>query len=89
MKLGQLPGFTAEHSLNSSTGETFRTTLRYASIGSSVHPQRARGPWGPIGLPGQDCDGACLHICMTFGGGADCFARCRDNCADASLMFTR
>ncbi len=55
------------------------------TLGSGkVYPQRATGPYGPIGLPGQDCFGACFHMCMTFGGGWQCMERCLDTCRDSS-----
>jgi hypothetical protein len=25
---------------------------------------RPTGPYGPIGLPGQNCVGACIHVCL-------------------------
>lgn len=85
MNPAHLPEFTAERALDPSGGR-FRTTRRAPTAGRGVYPQAARGPWGPIGLPGQDCEGACLHICMTFGGGPNCQSECRRNCWDVSYL---
>jgi hypothetical protein len=77
------PGFTAEASL-------YKTSRPYGMVATSealnaspgLYLQRVRGPTGPIGLPGQDCDGACSHICMIFGGGSQqCFDSCRSTCS--------
>jgi hypothetical protein len=50
--------------------------------GGTVYPQRAIGPGGPIGLPGQDCYGACFHLCAKTGGtiNSPFFNQCMDNC---------
>lgn len=45
--------------------------------------ERPSGPGGPIGLPGQDCVGACWHICMSFGGGLACVANCLSTCRES------
>jgi hypothetical protein len=90
---GDMPGFTAEASLNK-TNKLYgtATTLETTQGDRIVHPQRATGPTGPIGLPGQDCAGACLHICMTFGGGStfglgDCINQCLSTCTNPSLQY--
>ncbi len=47
----------------------------------AVVPLRVRGPFGPIGLPGQDCEGACLHVCMMTGWGSQqCLRSCLSTC---------
>jgi len=84
--MNKVPGFTAEASL-------YKTSKPYARleamrISRTVHPQRYTGPFGPIGLPGQDCHGACLHMCMTFGGGRSldqCMDICRSTCGEFSF----
>jgi hypothetical protein len=79
----KLPGFIAEPSvyqpINSyATAVTFEATQK----GCTVYPQRASGPGGPIGLPGQDCYGACFHLCVTTTGTTDgpFFNHCMDQC---------
>jgi hypothetical protein len=79
----RMPKFTAEDSL-------YQTTRPYCIVGdfkgnqpsAMLYLQRPTGPTGPIGLPGQDCYGACLHVCMTFGGGPNCVADCFSECVD-------
>ncbi len=85
---GDLPGFTAEASLYR-TDRLYRmtTTLEPMQGSRTVGPQRATGPFGPIGLPGQDCEGACWHICMTFGGGLNCIDECRNTCTDLRSQY--
>jgi hypothetical protein len=80
-----MPGLTAEASLYKTREFHWMSTTLEPTLGSgTVYPQRATGPFGPIGLPGQDCAGACLHVCMTFGGGfnlAHCMSECLGTCA--------
>ena len=57
-----------------------RKSTRGPAVSDAVVPLRVRGPFGPIGLPGQDCLGACLHVCMTFGGGQQCLLSCMRTC---------
>jgi hypothetical protein len=84
--MSTMPGFTAEASL-------FRSRRSYSISAAPdatpsptpVQMSRATGPYGPIGLPGQGCDAACWHICMTVGGGGffdQCMASCRGSCTD-------
>jgi hypothetical protein len=86
-----IPGFTAETSLYRTSGHYSAAMNRAASRGShgDVRPQflvarslaRATGPYGPIGLPGQDCAGACWHICMSFPY-PGCMESCAQTCKD-------
>jgi hypothetical protein len=57
-----------------------RKSTRGPAVSDAVVPLRVSGPFGPIGLPGQDCFGACLHVCMTFGGGQQCLLSCMRTC---------
>jgi hypothetical protein len=52
--------------------------------GGAYRLERPSGPFGPIGLPGQDCAGACWHICMSFGGGPRCLESCLLSCREVS-----
>jgi len=85
-----IPEFNAEASLyKKSKPYVVDGTRQITQLGTQVCPQILRGatgPFGPIGFPGQDCSGACWHVCMTVGGGADCIAHCKDTCT--SLGFT-
>jgi hypothetical protein len=85
---GDTPGFTAEASLYK-TNKLYRmaATLEPMQGSHTVRPQRATGPFGPIGLPGQDCEGACWHMCMTFGGGLNCRDACRSTCTDLPSLY--
>ena len=85
--MNTMPGFTAEASL-------FRSSRSYSANSApdatrspdAVQMSRATGPYGPIGLPGQGCDGACWHICMMMGRGGffdRCIASCRASCSDS------
>jgi hypothetical protein len=76
-----IPGFTAEASLYKTRKPYgMAATFEASEVRAKLYLQRVSGPWGPIGLPGQDCLGACLHICMTFGGGAACRDSCLSTC---------
>jgi hypothetical protein len=81
-----VPGFTAEASLYKSSGSrAISTAFEPVEVNTIVYPQlsRATGPYGPIGFPGQDCSGACWHVCATFGGGpisGPYFDRCVVDC---------
>jgi hypothetical protein len=77
-----MPEFTAESSLYKTSGPYRVTAILKASDGApKVSPQRVTGPGGPIGLPGQDCQGACWHMCMSFGGGLNCMDKCMRSCS--------
>lgn len=77
-----IPGFTAAFSLYGSSGRYGAIAIFKASEGAPrVSPQRVTGPGGPIGLPGQDCQGACWHLCMSFGGGPNCINNCMRSCS--------
>ena len=87
-----IPEFTAEASLYN-TSKPYGVAARFEAmrLSRTVYPQRATGPYGPIGLPGQDCYGACWHICMTFGGGSSwnlgqCIENCKSTCSDSSFI---
>ena len=87
-----IPGFNAEASLyKTSKHYGMAATLEAVELTTTLYPQmrRATGPFGPIGFPGQGCEGACWHICMTFGGGFDCMDRCRSTCSEASFIAWR
>jgi hypothetical protein len=89
-----LPGFTAEATLYRTREQYAGTMTGMVSQGGhdDVFPQfiaarrlsRATGPFGPIGLPGQDCEGACWHICMSFPS-LNCWESCRQGCHDFAL----
>jgi len=84
-----LPEFTAEESLWRMAARWVATTDTIQRSNAQIVPQRAMSPYGPIGLPGQDCEGACVHMCMTFGTGggfgsvSKCLAKCRYQCGSA------
>jgi len=76
-----MPDFTAEVSLyKTSKSYGMAANIEGMQVSRTVYPQRVTGPFGPIGLPGQDCEGACEHICRTFGGGDWCVKECRASC---------
>jgi hypothetical protein len=51
------------------------------AVSDAVKLLRVSGPYGPIGLPGQDCNGACLHVCMMSGSGLQqCLQSCMSTC---------
>ncbi|MCK6470086.1 MAG: hypothetical protein L6Q53_18110 [Candidatus Brocadia sinica] len=84
-----MPEFTAEASLyKRSRPYGVAATLQAIHLSTIVYPQirRATGPHGPIGFPGQDCYGACWHVCMTFGGFFDqCMDSCQSSCYESSF----
>jgi hypothetical protein len=88
-----MPGFTAEATLcKTNRFYGMATTPEPTQGNGTVRLQRATGPTGPIGLPGQDCAGACLHMCMTFGGGStfglgSCMAQCLSTCTDLPSKY--
>ncbi len=97
MKEPVFPGFTAEASLYK-TSKPYGMIATLKAIGLSatrcLQIARATGPYGPIGLPGQDCYGACWHICMTFGGGSgrffdQCIDNCKSTCRDEPSVTAR
>jgi hypothetical protein len=72
------PGFTAAASLyETSNSYGMAATFEAMQKGRTVYPQRVAGPFGPIGLPGQNCGEACLHVCMMTGRTSQ---ECRDSC---------
>jgi len=77
-----VPLFTGEVSLYKSRMlYSMSTTFGTLDGSSSVYPQRVSGPFGPIGLPGQDCAGACLHVCMLSGQASQaCMNSCLSSC---------
>jgi hypothetical protein len=85
-----LPGFTAIKSLLPEKKNCIIYNFGISEVHVvypevSVVPQRATGPYGPIGLPGQDCSEACLHLCMLFpmpGGWKGCQEQCQATCTD-------
>lgn len=83
MKTMNMPGFTAEASLyKTSKHYSMAATLEGVGLSSTLYPQmrRATGPSGPIGFPGQDCGGACWHLCKMTGGGEWFFDHCMNSC---------
>jgi hypothetical protein len=77
-----VPLFTSEASLYKTKNVYGMATTLGTSDGSgSVYPQRVIGPFGPFGLPGQDCAGACLHLCMLSGQATQaCIDSCQSTC---------
>lgn len=87
----KIPEFTAEASLYQ-TGSGYHSAgaLEAMRVGNIVCPQiqfslimgrRPTGPFGPIGLPGQNCEQACWHVCASVVGGSGLFReRCMQNC---------
>jgi hypothetical protein len=86
-----MPEFTAEASLRQ-TARRYRMAATHEAATTLLYPQRATGPFGPIGLPGQDCHGACSHVCMMATGGhfGPFFDKCMDSCASTctGLSYT-
>ena len=81
-----IPGFAAEAALYTARHAYRVINHSNVKLESEVHPQRATGPFGPIGLPGQDCFGACLHICMMGPRGVffeRCMSSCRSTCGES------
>lgn len=83
-----IPGFSAEASLYKAK-ESYGSTATFEDLlfSPQVRPQLGRetrrptGPTGPIGFPGQECSGACEHICALTGSMRGwVFDRCMDNC---------
>lgn len=66
-----------------------RTLYPQTRIGRFI-ASRPTGPAGPIGLPGQDCTGACWHVCASFAFGPSgyffnqCMAECLSKCSDSA-----
>jgi hypothetical protein len=89
MSKTNLPGFTADASLYK-TSKPYGVAARLEAmrLSRTVYPQRVTGPGGPIGLPGQDCAGACWHMCMTFGGGQRCLDNCMSTCSGVPSGLT-
>ena len=76
----KIPGFTAGASLYK-TSRPYSMAVIFEGLDARLYPQRVTGPGGPIGLPGQDCQGACWHLCMSFGGGPNCIDNCMRSCS--------
>jgi hypothetical protein len=85
-----LPGFSADASLYDTTQfYSTRASDQALELRASVDMQRVRNPEGPIGLPGQNCSGACLHVCMLSGRATkECIDQCMSTCSGSPLMFT-
>lgn len=89
-----LPGFTAEASLNKTSKHYgIAATLEAMELSTTLYPQarRATGPFGPFGFPGQDCAGACWHVCMSSGLGKGsffdhCMNSCQSSCSGSTLI---
>ena len=90
----RIPGFTAEASLWK-TSKPYGTAVsfKFSEVISSLHlqsnlyPQRVSNPIGPIGLPGQDCGGACLHTCMLSGRVTqECLETCLSTCSGSPVI---
>jgi len=63
------------------SGGVSRESAPGPTVSARIVPLRVSGPYGPIGLPGQDCAGACLHICMMSGWGVQqCVESCLSTC---------
>ncbi len=76
----KMPGFTADASLyRTSEPYSMAANLEAMQGSRTVYAQRATGPFGPIGLPGQTCSEACEHQCL-MGGGTS-LGKCEDDCA--------
>jgi hypothetical protein len=74
-----IPQFTAEASLYNAIFYGISAGLK-ANEPDRITLQRATGPYGPFGLPGQDCEGACMHLGSLSGGGLGCITTCRNTC---------
>jgi len=88
MKISNIPGFAAEASLFTTRPYGLPVTFGASQCRSQLFPQLGRptGPYGPIGLPGQDCYGACMHVCMSFGRFSDrCMTDCLSTCSQPSF----
>lgn len=90
----RVPGFTAERSLYKPSrpyGVTATQEALDARPALYLQMRRATGPYGPIGLPGQDCEGTCPHICIMAAGGSSgpyfdqCMASCASTCTVPSV----
>src|SRR5215203_305949 len=60
-----------------------------ASVTAQIARDRPTGPYGPIGLPGQNCAGACIHICgsvIVANPPPGCLSDCLDSCVDEGLL---
>jgi hypothetical protein len=84
----RIPGFTAEASL-CKIGKPYGTAIRFkfSEVITNLYPQRVSSPIGPIGLPGQDCGGACLHTCMLSGRVTqECMETCLSTCSGSPVI---
>jgi hypothetical protein len=81
------PGFTAEDSLyKRSQPYAMAATFEALEASPKLYLQRVRDPGGPIGLPGQNCGEACLHICIMSGVNMQaCVNRCLSTCTGSPL----
>jgi hypothetical protein len=95
-----IPGFSANASLYRICGcyQTGGDTLKALQASYTVCPQlqvprlmtrRPRGPEGTIGLPGQNCEQACWHVCATFTGSVTgpFFTKCLEDCVGQCSFF--
>src|SRR5215475_8829695 len=92
-EMNKMPGFTANSSFYNTGRRYGRAAIHgIRHVSRAVYPERATGPYGPIGLPGQDCEGGCLHTCMLGGGRRSdlfferCMQICRNTCSNPSLF---
>lgn len=77
-----LPEFSADAALyNARSSYGMLATFNSQQAGGNLLLQRVSGPYGPIGLPGQNWQEACLHMCMMSGFDvANCVGRCLSTC---------
>jgi hypothetical protein len=82
-----IPGFTAEAAFYKATKQYFlAATFEASVVSTNVYLQRVSGPFGPFGLPGQDCSGACTHLCMLSGRASqECISSCMSTCTGFPL----
>jgi hypothetical protein len=84
-----IPGFSADASVYRTT-QSYSVTAAFEQLGvrTNLQLQRVSGPEGPIGLPGQDCYGACLHVCMLSGRlSTECISRCMSTCTGSPFAY--
>jgi hypothetical protein len=95
----KLPGFTSEVLLDKKNRSyympannevTHSTHAVYLQLGIPLSVgQRPTGPSGPIGLPGQNCEEACWHVCAMrwHGYRGLAFRRCLMNCESTCTQY--
>lgn len=86
-----IPGFSADVSLYKTTQfYSMATTIEALEVRSKLYLQRVGLPGGPIGLPGQDCLGACLHMCsINHPPTRECLEMCSLSCSGTPGGLTR